>query len=143
MTKKDFLKDFTYVDFLNIYEDYYLFMSIFNDCFHLAAIAIKELCNYPKNPYYIKNTLQFNRIWNLLDQINYILDMDNNNLNEWIKLNRETYKKECEEKEVSISSAEVRSISGVGDAKKHRLNRAKRKSKKRFFQPKLSLYEDF
>lgn len=151
MTRKDFIKSITYVDFINAYNDYYLFMSIFDDCFHLASVAIKELCSHEKNIYYIKNTLQFNRIWNLTEEIDFILSLDNSALSDWINNNREIYKGECEKELLEfcyVDNVDMKSLDSDIDTQKEvekiKLYEAKRKSKKKFFQPKLPLfYQDF
>ena len=104
MTKKNYIDSISYTEFVNMHNDYHIMMEIFDDCFHLSAMALKELTGLKYNPYYIKEILKFTRLWNIKDNIDTLLSLDNKLIRNWKKNNKEKYKDICKEERLEYDS---------------------------------------
>jgi len=105
LTKKNYYESITYTEFVNLHNDYHTMMEIFDDCFHLSAMALKDLTGLKYNPYYIKEILKFTRLWNIKENIDTLLSLKNSVILDWKKENYDKYKKICEEEMLEYDSS--------------------------------------
>lgn len=96
LTKKQYYEQHTRTELRQHIKDYHLFMDICGDCFYIAADALKELTGCKAGSrYYIAQTLQYYRIWVLIDCIEKFLATDHRIVSAYLTEAFSRYEEQC------------------------------------------------
>jgi len=65
------------------------------NCYYLLAFTIHHLTDTDEPVYYIRQLLQFNRVWVILEPLEHVYRLDRDKLQDFIEDNTDDLKKKC------------------------------------------------
>ena len=144
ISKKEFFEKITYIEHLEYLNDYETLLEIFDYCYYLTAVALRELVNLDKNAYAIALILKYRRYWQILGYIDKLLSLEYKLIQEFIeeKKRDKTIVLECkkEEKEYGFKSEFIKKIEKEEKEKK---KKRIKKHKKRVYKQATFDFIDF